>query len=624
MCGIQGVITKELFDQHRWGNAMKVQGHRGPDDNGSWEGKISDWHIRLGHQRLSIIDLSLDAAQPMVHPITGSILIFNGEIYNYIELRTQLERLGHHFFGNSDTEVLLNALEYYDFDHTLSMLNGMWAFAWLNIKKQQLFLSRDRFGEKPLYFSARNDTIFFSSELKTILTLLGQRQILNMQTVGEFLALNLLDVTNASFFNGIEQVKAGTYSCFSLNRKFIRSYSKTYWNCPLIPEKLLQWDDFILELRSRFLKSVDIRLRSDVPVGILLSGGIDSSSIASTAKILRSEPLHLLSAVHHDSRFDETPFIDIMSKHLGWPITKVILPNNPIELFNHIEDATWYMDGPIGSLSHVSHYLLMKAANELGITVLLSGQGADESFCGYLKYFGFHLQTLIRNRKFILAAKSLKGFLDNKTVISQFNFGDAQRYLPKLFRNKRLSIFGEALDYYIEPNIGLQSGNTLNQRQLLDLTNYSVPSINHSEDRMSMAWSREIRLPFLDHNLIEMLISAPSNYKINKGWTKYALRCAMEPYLPAKITWRKDKQGFSTPEGEWLKKELKHHILNYYFVPESNIFKLGIIKRDRLLERFNRYCLQKPQQGFISFRELFTPVTLEIWLRKYSQYINMS
>ena len=174
---------------------------------------------------------------------------------------------------------------------------------------------------------------------------------------------------------------------------------------------------------------------------------------------------------------------------------------------------------------------------------------------------------------------------------------------------------------YRNTDIGLRRGDTLSRRQLLDLTSFSVPSINHSEDRMSMAWSREIRLPFLDPNIVEMLIPAPASYKLQKGWTKYVMRCAMEPLLPAAIAWRKDKQGFVNPEGEWIKRELRSQILERYLVPDARIFEMGIIDRNALLERYERYCRQEPQQGSISFGEVFTPVALEVWLRQFGPFI---
>jgi len=557
----------------------------------------------------------------MIHPRTGSVLILNGEIYNYIELRAELEAEGLHFKGKSDTEVLLHALEHWGIDSALKRLNGMWAFAWLDIVRQRLFLSRDRCGEKPLYLALNENGLFFSSEMKTILTLLGGRQKLDLQTVGEYLRLSLVDIGKQTMIAGLEQVQSGTYTDFSLSDASLVGTTHDYWHCPVVADPAVGWTTFVDQLRDRFLKSVEIRLRSDVPVGILLSGGLDSSSIAGAAKILGGKNIKMLSAVSGDPRFDESPFIDAMARYLDWPVTKVQLPRDPDELFGYIEEATWYMDAPLGSLSNVAHYLLMKAAKIQGITVVLSGQGADELLCGYRKYLGFFVQSLIRKGRVLKAASTLAQFCLNGTILNQFNWGDAKRYLPDIFQDKRESTFGHNMAGFSNVNIGLRGSDTLNDRQVLDLTSYSVPTINHSEDRMSMAWSREIRLPFLDPNLIEMLISAPASYKLNKGWTKYALRCAMQPALPAEIAWRKDKQGFANPEGEWLKHELKAKILNDYFSPDANIFKLGIIDRAVLLKHYQQYCSQQPKKGRIFFGEIFNPMALEVWLRRFGPFI---
>lgn len=621
MCGLLGVVSRQIIDEDRWKAASEMQLHRGPDAQGNWRDEVDSWHIQLGHQRLAILDLSPKGAQPMIHPHTGSVLVFNGEIYNFVELRVELERAGLSFEGGSDSEVLLQALEYWGIENTLPRLNGMWAFVWLDIRSQKMHLSRDRCGEKPLYLAIRNQNLYFASELKTLLTLLGEKQVLNFQIIGQYLEQGLLDTGVETFFAGVVQVRAGTSATISLVSDNLSLDVRTYWTCPVTSDSVLAWEPFVEQLRDRFLDSVRMRLRSDVPVGILLSGGLDSSSIAGAAKALGAENMQLLSAVSDDARFDESPFIDSVANHLGWPVTKVQLPSSPEELFQHLELATWYNDSPVGSMANVAHFLLMKSAKEQGITVVLSGQGADELLCGYRKFLGFHLQSLARQGNYFEVVKTLGQFWINGTVVNQFNWSEAKRYLPAIFSSEKHSLFGAAMQGYCPLSVGLAAGAILSERQRLDLTRFSVPTLNHFEDRMSMAWSREIRLPFLDTELIELLIPAPASYKLNKGWTKYALRCAMKPYLPAEIVWRKDKQGFVNPQSEWLKRELRTKITEQYFNEDAYIFKLGIIDRGVLLKTYDQYCLQKPKQGTIYFKDMFTPLALEIWLRQFGSFV---
>jgi asparagine synthase (glutamine-hydrolysing) len=621
MCGIIGVISHSDNSDDRWNHAKAAQAHRGPDGQGEWRGRINKWFIDLAHQRLAILDLSAKGAQPMIHPKTGSLLVFNGEIYNYVELRAELIREGISFEGDSDSEVLLRGLEQWGIAKTLPKLNGMWAFAWLDQSTMQLYLSRDRCGEKPLYISVKNNSLVFSSELKTMLTLLSGRQPLNMQAIGMFLQFGIIDTTKESFISGIDQVTSGSYVTIDLNSDIISPKSSMYWHCPVVADNILPWHDFVETLRHQFLESVRIRLRSDVPVGILLSGGLDSSSIAGAAKSLNAHQLQLLSAVSDDKRFDESPFIDLMTQHLDWPVTKITLPSSPDALFRHIERTTWHNDAPIGGLSNIAHFLLLESAKEQNITVVLSGQGADELLCGYRKFLGFYIEYLVRRGDVITALNVLTEFWRNGSILSQFSLLDAKRYLPAVIRGNQRSVYGPSLTGLTTTSIGIRRGSTLNERQLEDVLYYSVPTLNHYEDRLSMAWSREIRLPFLDPSLIELLIPAPAHYKLQRGWTKYAMRCAVEPFLPHDITWRKDKQGFINPESEWVKHRLRQHIIDTYFNEDSYIFQWGLLKRKSLLETYNIYCRQSVGSGSVSFGEIFWPLALEVWLRVFNDYI---
>ena len=621
MCGITGYISKNDIKKNHFIKSSETQNHRGPDNQDYWFSKIGNFNINLGHQRLNIIDLSLNSNQPMTNKLEDSALIFNGEIYNYIEIKKELQDLGLKFKTSGDTEVLFKALNFWGIKKTVKKLNGMWSFAWLDKNEKKLYLSRDRFGEKPLYYTVFDDNIIFTSEIKTLLKLSGEKYDLNYNCIKKYLEFGILNDDNNTFFKNIKQVKPAHNIEFSLKDKIILN-EKSYWDLSKVrinPD--MNFDNHVEKLRSAFKESVKLRLRSDVPVGVLLSGGIDSSSIAGIIKEITNNKIHLFSAVSDEKEFDESYFIDIMQKALDWPITKVKLSNNPKKLFDDLKLATWYADAPIGSLSPIYHYSLMKKAKEKGIRVILSGQGADELLCGYLKYLPFFLQEKLQTFKFIEGLNLLKGFLSNTTFLKGFSIAEAKRYMPKYFNFGRTDTYGEALNAEESISISMKSNSTVAKRQIQDLNRFSVPFLNHFEDRMSMANSREIRLPFLDYKLVELIMSTPTDFKLKNGWTKYSFRQAINNIIPNKITWRKDKKGFTSPQGEWIKNQLKNEILNDYFSSKSNIFKMKIYNQKKLLELYSRYCNQKIGSGSISFKQIFYPLALEIWLRTFSENI---
>lgn len=627
MCGVNGIILpNDCHDEVIRGIAAgnKLQLHRGPDAQGEWTGNVGEWNIGMGHQRLSVLDLSAGANQPMLSEDGRQILIYNGEVYNYRELREELRVLGCHFTNDSDTQVVLAALHHWGAEKALNRFNGMWAFAWLNIEEQRMYLARDRYGVKPLYFYIENEQFYFASEIKTILETVPRKFSLDLQVVGEFLLQSLAESSTDTFIKEIKRLPAGSYMAIDLKDKKLYPQTKIYYQLPANSSAIYSHEkSLIQQVRELFFEAVKVRMRSDVPLGILLSGGVDSSSIATVVKILKEDAseLNLLSAVSSDKRFDESPFIDTMARYLQTPVHKVNLELRPDNAFRLLQQTCWFNDEPVGSFSNVAHYLLMQKAKEHGITVILSGQGADEILCGYRKYLGFYLQELLRTGKINKAVQLAGGFLLNRTVVNQFSMAEAQRYLPGWLQSPVPDIRGAALQNYQAVFVGLSPGMDVRQRQILDVTRFSVPVLTHTEDRMSMAWSREIRVPFLDYRLAELLINLPVELKLRKGWTKYIFRKAMEPYLPASIAWRKDKQGFVNPQSEWLKHELKDEVLNY-FAPDSRIFKYGLIRRNGLLKLYEIYCRQKPGKGSVWFKNIFNSLALEIWLRQYERYLS--
>lgn len=630
MCGILGVLRRggQEPDPAVVEAAMRVQAHRGPDGRGVRTFHFGQSTLLFGHQRLAIIDLSQAADQPMTYGEEQGCLIYNGELYNYLELREQLAAQGARFTTRSDTEVLLTALHRWGPERALSACNWMGAFAWLDRDRARLVLACDAGSEKPLYYHAQDGQLAFASEIKTLLTLLGRRFPLDRDVIGRFIFQGLSDASAQTFFQGITRLEPGTY--LELPVAADRAPGKPV---PFKPPAYggepsrLPLADFVTELRSLFIDSVRLRLRSDVPVGILLSGGVDSSSIAAVSHQLlgRERAPQLLSIVSDDRRFDESPHIGIMERHLGQSAHRITLRIEPASLITELSTANWYNDAPLASLSALAHFRLMERARQLALTVILSGQGADEILLGYRKFLGFYLQSLVRRGRFLRAAAVLGAFLLNRTIVRQFDFSDAKRYLGPLRRLERSgdeapeSVAGESLRGWQPLPLGLGAGS-LAERQLLDVQRYSVPSLCHYEDRMSMAWSREIRLPFLDSRLIDLLLRAPDDYKLRHGWTKYSLRKAMEPLLPAAICWRRDKQGFSNPQGEWLKHEWRDPVREA-FSSGGLLARKGIVDSAVLQRRYERYCRQPAERGTIWYREIFAPFSLELWMRRYEAWI---
>ena len=619
MCGIAGLISTEpnLSCDQLTRSMINVQRHRGPDGEGFWSGRVGSAAVSFGHLRLAIIDLTEGGHQPMFLPDGTQGLIFNGEIYNYKEIRTELRQLSVSFQTQSDTEVLLWALATWG-GTAFARFNGMWALAWIDIPNQKLVLSRDRFGIKPLYLYQRKGTLFFASEIKAILEVSGDRFPINTQCVGRFLHQSLLDAVPETFFCGINALPAG--SLLELNLAPGNHYKPKltrYWE-PALSNGFKTLEDGIDAVRSTFFDAVQLRLRSDVPVGILLSGGMDSSAIAAGMRraLGRDADLHAISAISARPEYDETPFIDTVSRHLACPVHYVRLNYNPTEWFDLLSSVVYANDEPVGSFSPVAHYLLMQEAKKLDITVILSGQGGDENLCGYFKFLIFYLQQLSRERRWLNAANVLSGFLRNGTVFSQFKISEAKRYLPSAARNTEINIYGSRLkQQQFAVSTGLGPG-TLVDRQRLDLDSLSVPSLVHYEDRTSMSFSREIRLPFLDYRFVQLLLSLGPEWKLRQGWTKWVFRKAVENELPASIVWRKDKQGFTIPQAEWLKHDLRGKIegmLNNGLLSDE----LGLINREGLTRRYQAYCKQPANRGLISFKDIFNPIALEIWLRRF-------
>ncbi len=612
MCGIFGAINfNGFFDKSDYGKFVSLTDlvrYRGPDAAGyevfntKGTGTNNDaFDIFLGHRRLSILDLSQAGNQPFTDE-NGLWIVYNGEIFNYIELRNELVQKGHTFKSNTDTEVILHVYKEYG-ETGFDKLNGMWAFAILDIPKRKLILSRDRFSIKPLYFISVNDKIYFASEIKQLLPLLEKKE-LNAHIMFSYLSQGLLDHNDQTFYQGIHKIKPKTNVVIQCETGKIEE--KQYWDYH--PEEQLSWADAVERFRELFIDSVKIRLRSDVKIGALLSGGLDSSAIAVVAHDLQHGNFETYSVVSEDKRYSEEKFINVLSKGKGIQNDKLYYKQN--ESLDAVEETLFHNDEPFGGFSIVAQYKIFeKIKKETDIVVVLSGQGGDETLMGYLKYFFFYLQELLKNGRVMRSFQQIFLSFMYGTVLTQFKYSDAKRYMPFLTKRSPPSFLN--LENHYEPIWEVQS--TM-QRQRADVDKYSVPALTHYEDRNSMAHSLEVRLPFLDHRLVNFVLNLPAEMKIHKGWTKYILREAFYE-LPKEIRWRRDKQGFITPEEKWLKDDFKERI-SKVFTTKSALEELGMINAERFLKYYEKFI---SGDRTIAYMEISRVFIAELWGRKFLQ-----
>ena len=438
MCGIIFQISDKKINTENLKKAETFQKHRGPDFLGSKNIIAEEKNLYFSHQRLSILDLSSAANQPMIDDESGSLLIFNGEVYNYLELKKDLNKFQINFKTTSDTEVLLYYLIFFGPELTCKKINGMWSFVFYDVKKKKIFFSRDRCGEKPLYYYIHNNNLIVASELKTLAIASGKKFNLNKKFIYNFLENSMIDLDDNCILNGIKQFKQGfIYSLDLKNDKIILDES-LFWNLENKEKDFPNLENLIYD---RFFESVKIRLRSDVKVGIMLSGGLDSSIITSVVKkIDKNYNFQLLSFVNNSKKYDESKFIEIIEKHLNVKSLKVKLPDNVDQYFELLKELSKKIDTPLPGASNLAHYYLMQVARKNNLKVILSGQGADESVCGYNKYLYIYLINLLKKKKIFKFFHTAFLFLKNKTIFLQFDINEAKRYLSKKKKRELLWI----------------------------------------------------------------------------------------------------------------------------------------------------------------------------------------
>jgi asparagine synthase (glutamine-hydrolysing) len=574
MCGLFGSIG---FAPDR--ARIDIVAHRGPDGSGWLERASPGGPVALGHRRLAIIDVSDAGLQPMPDPSGRYQLVFNGELYNYLELRDVLKAKGEVFHTDSDSEVLLRAYMVWG-EACLDRFLGMFAFLIWDDREKRLFAARDRFGIKPLYYVATGEGVAFASEIKQLLGLAGGSTHMNVARVYDFLASGISDHTGETMFEGVNQLRGGECVTIDASRSWTGHIEPRRWYALLDPQDRLSVSEREAGRRFRdlFTDAVRIHLRSDVPVGSCLSGGLDSSSIVSLmSEMLAGEGarVNTVSACYAEKSVDEKPFMEEVVAKTG-AIPHYIFPRAE-DVFARAADITWHQDEPFGSTSIFAQWCVFEEARRQGIKVMLDGQGADEQLAGYHTGFHYYMADLARRGRWLMLIRTMgeRRMMHDASIAEQI-----QRFvipllpvqLANMLRRQQQAIvhhdwLGSDMLRSQQQRAGAfqLSADLLGLPPVTDIATLcytmtygsNLQMLLHWEDRNSMAHSIEARVPFVDHRLIEYNLALGNDHKIVGGDTKRVLREAMAGILPEKVRRRRDKLGFATPEQVWFRGPLK-------------------------------------------------------------------
>jgi len=654
MCGIAGILSlncHEQIDTSLMRKMTSLIAHRGPDDEGYLLGSLASGALNtfsgqdspedvkalhpplvhpeksflgMGFRRLAILELSPGGHQPMQDRELGLAICFNGEIYNHIELREELTQLGYHFASHADTEVILKAYHAWGED-CVSHFIGMWAFALWDNHKQTLFCSRDRFGIKPFYYAIAGGMLYWGSEIKQLLPTPVSKD-LNNTMIWRSMKINaMINYQDETYWQQIKSLQPG----YNLFVRQGQTETNQYYSLSIdkFESSRLSLGHAVDEYKQLFEQSITLQMRSDVEVGVTLSGGMDSSAIACTASRFFTRPLQTFSSYYAATpELDERPWISKIVHHIKGN-SHLVSPGAE-KAREWWEKATWLNDLPVAS-GFVSQYAVMQEACNQGIKVLLSGQGSDEMNGGYRHAAYRYFADLIRGGRLLELGKRLKPYLHEQNMGSRFSslakIG-MSTLLPESklydleFKYYRFDPFSREFRHAARPEAGEAVLQGISDVKASRLSNFlynmmqitSLQTLLHFEDRMAMGNSVESRVPFLDHRLVEFVFSLPSAYKFKPPYTKLVHRKAMKEFIPRQVYYRKDKGIFSSPfYRDWMKGELKPMIEDIF---HSACFReRGIWHLPRIMHQWQKYLAGDASQAEM----LYNVIALEIWFRCY-------
>lgn len=627
MCGVAGIWHRDgrPAEERALRRMNVVLRHRGPDD----EGIVCDGEIGFGHRRLAIVDLSSQAHQPMATEDGRFLLTFNGEIHNYLELRAALESKGIRFRSESDTEVVLEAWRAWG-PACLPKFNGMWAFALWDRDRRRLLLSRDRFGIKPLYYSVRGPRIAFASEAKAILAAFPDERRPNLDEIRAFLCGGSPDAGTATFFENVRTVEPATLLGFARDAEPERS---VYWT--IDPSRTVGGGGAAEEFRELLADAVRIRLRSDVPVGVCLSGGLDSSSILRLASPLVADPVQCFSVRYEDRRYDESRFARLAADPPARADIHWVDPD-PTDLVSTLERIVWHHDAPTPIRGRYPQWFTFREAGK-HVRVVLDGQGGDELLAGYRQFAmaGFLDALRTPNRRGTLGIRALR---NTAVLLSQANGSRAARAFllaapiarrfrleppmygrtvhPDLLSATRAGTAQQFRQAWLRRDVDRPFAGPLANALWHDFRHAGLPELLHAEDALSMVFSLESRTPFLDHRLVEFCFGLPSDMKVRDGWTKFILRTSMEGVLPPEVQWRRDKKGFPAPMADWMRRPQNLEDLCALLLDPVSLSR-GYLQ-PTVVRRFLRDFEQRRTRWIQSAEDLLWRwTTLELWSRRF-------
>jgi asparagine synthase (glutamine-hydrolysing) len=632
MCGICGILDMrgDTFPAEELGAMSRVLRHRGPDD----QGRLFSSPVALGFQRLSIVDLS-GGHQPMCNEDRNVWIVFNGEIYNHDELRPGLQKAGHHFASSSDTETILHLYEEYG-DDCVSYLRGMFAFVIWDTRRKRLFGARDRLGIKPFYYAIAGERFAFASEIKALFELRDFKARLNRRVLPEFFTFGYLS-THETLFKNVYKLLPGHRFCLDLAAGHPQPQITQYWDLKSSrPEYQLSEADYVSQFRNLFTDTVRAHLMSDVPLGVFLSGGLDSSSIAAVMSSLKKEPIQTFSVGYAENQYSELPYARAVAKHIRAKYNEVIV--GPDDFFASLPKLIRHEDEPLVWPSSVALFFVSRLASEK-VKVVLTGEGGDELFAGYLKYrvalwnlrgaplyrrlVPQFLQRTVRNALSSgfgpdWAIRKLRhSFLYHPDSFEQIYFDNFYAAFPQieqplLFTRelndevRDVNAYANCMRYF---PTGELNGDALNRLLYVDIKTYLVELLM-KQDQMSMAASIESRVPFLDHKLVEFAANLPQQYKLRFSSGKYLLRKAMARDLPPEVL-RRNKKGFPTPVRPWLRNQLFDRL--------TKILTDGRMEERRLVEpSYVQKLLNAHRQGNSPATEgCWRLLNFELWCRVF-------
>ena len=634
MCGILGKISYNgTIDKNRFQAMRDTMPYRGPDSNGLWFDETEK--IGLAHLRLSILDPTPAGHQPRVEAAHNCVISYNGEVYNYLEIRAELENKGYSFETGADTEVVLKAYLEYGVD-CLRHFNGMFAIAIWDGNKKELFLARDRLGIKPVYYFYNDEAFIFASETKAILKDLDQKPALNVQLIDSYMSFGYIPGEN-TLHQGIKRLMPGHYAVLKLDEPKESQLTITQWWDLKFSSAAEQhnnsdkgFDYYVSESKKLLDSAIDLRLRSDVPLGIFLSGGIDSSAVVGLLADRVKEPLKTFSIGYDFGKgFDETPYAQIIADKFKTDHHEIKI--TPAQFKEFIPEYIALMDEPVTEAAAISLFFVAKLAKEK-VTVALSGEGSDEIFAGYDLYQYMNVLDKYRGVVGQTGSKFFAG-ISNKVLgkshkvskyLTMATLPIEQRYkgMSTYPDHEKEALYKPEFKTEIEQNSQVSSraytkslfnktknADALSKMLYFDTKTWLVDDLLIKADRMSMAASLELRVPFLDYRLVEFAATIPSHHKIKKGEGKYPLKKMMEGILPNEIIYRK-KMGFPTPLKLMFQNELRSYAEKLLLSTNTKLHQF--FKKSRIEQLIQEHNNDK----FDHHKTLWQLVVLEEWLRR--------